>query len=313
MNPLRAVALTLIAEALVAGVVAAVCPVRMWMLRQAVPVDYFDPEAARPDALEQIRGSIWAFHHGIDRGLVVDAGDALAVFDTFDQGYAHGLAAALDRQFPGKPVQWVFYSHAHLDHIRGAAILHPGEIIGHADIGRAVADWPHDDIAPVTTPIDGDQTMILGDIRVDLLFLPDSHSRTLYAYAFPAERVLFAPDMLFVHTLPPFGLPDWSYPGYLRALDRLVALDVDVCVPSHSGLGTRDDLVAYRTMLLDFHEVAADLLADLGGVASSGVAIRERFGPAYFALSAKYGDWVGFDDMFVPQFLGQIGREYLGY
>jgi glyoxylase-like metal-dependent hydrolase (beta-lactamase superfamily II) len=176
-----------------------------------------------------------------------------------------------------------------------------------------VADWAHDDVLPVTNPIEGDVSMTLGDVPVHLVFLGHSHTETLYAYHFPRERAVYAPDTAFVRTMPPFGLPDHYYPGYIRALDRIGALDFDALVPSHFGLGKKADLLAYRQMLVDYREAATRIVNEMGGNPSRGAGQRARIGPAYMALKAKYGDWHGFDAMFLPHFFGGIGGAYLGY
>ncbi len=284
------------------------------ILRQALPVDYFEPYAALPAKLEQVNDRVYSFRFGFNRGLVVDSEEGLAVFDTFNESYTAELGAMLREKFPGKPVRWVFYSHHHLDHIRGAALLEPGEIVGHADVNPTLDDWPHaTEVARVTTPIEGDAEIMLGSVRSQLLFMPLSHSRTLFGFHFPDQSVVFAPDMMFVKAMPPFGFPDWYYPGYIRALDRLIALKAKHYVPSHFDNGTRGDLIDYRDMMVDFRETVAAGLAKNGYDAASGANLRSVFDESYPALRSRYGDWHGFDAMFVPHFGGQAGGTYLGY
>jgi glyoxylase-like metal-dependent hydrolase (beta-lactamase superfamily II) len=284
------------------------------VLRQAIPLDYFEPEAAKPDRFERVAENVYAFRHGFNRTMVVDTGEGLAVFDTFNAGFARALRARLTRELPGRSVRWVIYSHNHLDHVRGAAELQPQEIIGHADINRLLADWPHlNDIVRVTRPVEGDTEIRLGSARIQMLFLPQSHSTTLYGFYLPEQKVVFAPDLMFVEAFPPFGLPDWYYPGYIRALDRLIALDADHYIPSHFEMGSRSDLLAYRNMMADFREVVVAGLARHNFEAADGATMRQVFDEAYPALHAKYGHWHGFEAMFVPHFGGQYGGTYLGY
>jgi glyoxylase-like metal-dependent hydrolase (beta-lactamase superfamily II) len=300
-------------QALALAALAAFAPVKEWLLQQAIPTDYFEPWLDAPDELEQIRGPLYAFRHGIDRSLVLDAGDSLAVIDTYDAEHSRRLRAELERRFPAKSVRWVIYSHNHLDHIQGAAQLQPSEVIAHRDVMQYVADWPGADVLPVTRPLTGDTTLQLGTIRMELLYLGHSHGSTLYAFHFPEQRAVFAPDTAFIHSLPPFGLPDYYYPGYLRALDRIAALDFELCIPAHFARGTRADFLAYRQLMIDFRAASAALVADMGGNPSRGAGQRARIGAAYRMLQAKYGDWHGFDAMFIPHFLGGIGGAYLGF
>ena len=284
------------------------------LFRQAMPIGYFEPSNTLPAKLERVNNRTYSFRFGFNRGLVVDTQEGLAVFDTFNPKYAAALKAKLDETFPGKPVRWVFYSHHHLDHIGGTAVLEPQEVIGHADVNASLDDWPRaKDLVRVTSPIDGDALMTLGSVRVELLFMPRSHSTTLYGVYLPDEDVVFAPDMMFVKSMPPFGFPDWYYPGYIRALDRLIALDAGHYVPSHFDNGSRDDLIAYRNMMVDFRDTVAAGLERHGYEAASGANLRAVFDEAYPILRSRYGDWHGFDAMFVPHFGGQAAGTYLGY
>jgi len=306
-------ALVLGAQLLIATLVAAFAPLREWMLAQAIPTDYFEPALDSPDEFEPVRGPLFAFRHGIDRSLIVDAGAELAVFDSFNTEHARRLAAELRRRFPGKPVRWVFYSHAHLDHIGGAAELAPSEVIAHRDVSRYIADWPGAHVLPVTRGLDGDAELRLGPVSVRLLHLGRSHTDTLFAYYFPEQRTVFAPDTAFIHSLPPFGLPDYYYPGYVRALDRIAALDFELCVPTHFERGTKAEFLEFRQLMIDFRQASAALVADMGGDPSRGAGQRARIGDAYKQLRAKYGDYHGFEAMFIPHFLGGVAGAYLGY
>jgi glyoxylase-like metal-dependent hydrolase (beta-lactamase superfamily II) len=288
---------------------------RKTIFAQAMPVTYFEPYTAQGTALENVSGPVYAFTSGFTRSMVVDTPEGLAVFDTFDADFVAKLKAALDETFPGKPVKWVIYSHNHLDHVRGSAGLGAQEVIGHESVNRFIADWPEaiTDYAPVTRPIKGDTTLNLGGVNVDFLYMPHSHSQTLYGFHVRDADVVFAPDMMFVRAFPPFDFPDFYYPGYIRALDRLIALQAAHYIPSHLDRGTRQDLVDFRNMTAEFHETVRSELARNGYHAADGAAMRRGLKAAYDRLEPEYGDWHGFDEMFVPKFGRHWGGVYLGY
>jgi len=284
------------------------------LFRQAIPAAYFEPYNDFPPTLEPVTANVYSFRVGFNRGLVVDSDAGIAVFDTFNPEFAAALKSVIAERFPGKHVQWVFYSHHHFDHIRGAQVLEPAHIVGHHEINATLDDWPHAaDIARVTDPINGDTEMMLGSTRVQLLFMPRSHSLSLYGIYLPEHDVVFAPDMMFVRTMPPFGFPDWYYPGYIKALDRLIALDAAHYVPSHFDNGGHADLVDYRNMMVSFRDTIATGLSRYGYDAASGDTLRKVFDEAYPVLRERYGEWHGFDAMFVPHFGGQAGGTYLGF
>ena len=288
--------------------------VKKRLIAAAIPTDYFEPYAKLPPKLEKISGEVYAFSMGFNRGQVLNAPEGLAVFDTFNRKHAAALKAALDDRFPGRTVRWVVYSHNHLDHIRGADVFSGAEVIGHADVNRFVRDWPYaKDVLPVTREVEGDTTLDIGGVEVRFLYMQDSHSHTLYGFHLPAQNVVFAPDLMFVRAVPPFDFPDFYYPGYVRALDRLIALRAAYYVPSHMQMGGHKDLVEFRDMTVAFHETVRRKLAENDYEAADGAAMRAALRAAYDELYEDYGDWHGFDAMFVPKFGRHWGGVYLGY
>ena len=250
----------------------------------------------------------------------------------FDVGFAELLLLSLvhDSNLEAGEGQWflvrtnsvpsadfdtVFISHNHLDHVRGSSGLDAHEVIGHQAVNEFVADWPKaiTDFAPVTRPVTGDARLSLGGVEVDFLYMPHSHSATLFGFHVREADVVYAPDMMFVKALPPFDFPDFYYPGYVRALDRLIALDAAHYVPSHLDKGTRKDLIDYRNMTEKFHQTVAAHLAENDYRAADGAAMRRAIGSAYDQLAPEYGDWHGFNEMFVPKFGRHWGGVYLGY
>ncbi|CAN0589585.1 unnamed protein product, partial [Ectocarpus sp. 12 AP-2014] len=166
----------------------------------------------------------------------------------------------------------------------------------------------------VTRAISGDQALMFGGIAVEALYMPFSHSSTLYGFHVPSESVVFAPDMMFVNAVPPFGFPDFYYPGYIRALDRLIDLQATHYVPSHMDRGNLADLVAFRDMTVDFQNVVEDEYLQVSPEEFiRGVSIRDAITASYNRLEPKYKDVHGFDAMFVPKFGRHLGGTYLGY
>lgn len=297
-------------------------PLKKFVFAQAMPTDYFAPyhDSIAP-ALYQVSGAVYAYEHGFARSLVIVADSGIAIIDTFNPEHATALRAVLAENFPGKPVRWVVFSHNHLDHIRGSEVFKGAEIIGHAMVNDLVADWPKagKTITPVTRIIEGDTTLQFGNITVDALYMTFSHSHTLYGFHVRQndvvkEDVVFAADMMFVKAVPPFDFPDFYHPGYIRALDRLIAVNAAHYVPSHTDRGTRDDLIAYRNMMVKMEQTIREgLLARGTEAAVDGYAARAVLRESYDVLSAEYGDWHGFDAMFVPKFGRYYGGTYLGY
>ncbi|MCP3971315.1 MAG: MBL fold metallo-hydrolase [Rhodobacteraceae bacterium] len=290
-------------------------PIKARVLSFAMPQTYFTHFNTIKPALYQVSGSVYAFEAGFARSLVLRTSDGVAVFDTFSTKHAVEMKEAIEHEFPGEEVRWVVHSHNHLDHIRGSDLFEGARVIGHEDLNQLVGDWPDaaQSVALTTQSLSGDQTITLGGIDVEALYMPFSHSHTMYGFRIPSEDVVFAADMMFVDTVPPFGFPDFYYPGYIRALDRLIDLDAAHYVPSHGWRGDRDDLIAFREMTVGFHSlIEKELLARLDR-AEEDATIGEILRVAYPALKEKYGDWHGFEEMFVAKFGRHLGGVFLGY
>ena len=282
----------------------------------AMPEDYFTEYLRIQPALYQVNNEVYAFERGFARSLVIDSSEGLAVIETFDLAHTNALNAALADQFPTKPVRWVVFSHNHLDHIRGSDIFASAEVIGHKDINQLVEDWPKaaKSVAKVTREISGDTQLKFGDTMIEALYMPMSHSSTLYGFHIPSASVVFAPDMMFVNAVPPFGFPDFYYPGYVRALDRLIDIKADHYVPSHMDRGSYDDMVAFRNMTVEFQEVVEDEMLKIGANRmGEGEGLKHAIKSAYERLQPSYGHIHGFDSMFVAKFGRHFGGTYLGY
>lgn len=287
-----------------------------WLFSQAMPPDYFSYYNTIKPSLYQVSGSVYAFEMGFHRSLVLRTSEGLAIIDTFGDEHVKAMQAALAEQFPGENVRWLVFSHNHLDHIRGSSLFKGVEVIGHTQLNQLIADWPNvsKGTAAVTRPLAGDQTLTLGGVEVQALYMPFSHSHTLYGFYVPTESVVFAADMMFVKAIPPFDFPDFYYPGYVRALDRLIAVNAKHYVPSHGWRGTRNDLIAYRKMTVDFKTTVENEVVARGIESpTDGPALRASLRAAYAKLHPEYGDWHGFDDMFIPRFGRHAGGAYLGY
>ena len=67
-------------------------------------------------------------------------------------------------------------------------------------------------------------------------------------------------------------------------------------------------------MTVAFQTVVRDEILSRGVESpTKGEALQMALRLAYGKLQPKYGNWHGFDDMFVPKFGRHVGGTYLGY
>lgn len=278
---------------------------------------YFtDPEAKGPWSIDRVADGVYTFRWTWYRNIAVETADGWFVADPFNREAARTLVGVLREIRPDLPVHTLFYTHYHLDHVRGGAALAPENVVAHRkcmeywkDLGGAAADV----LAP-TRWVDGDETLAVGGVEIRLLYLGDSHSDTIYAVHLPDSRVLFTADLGLVRAIPPVGVPDRYGPGYLKALERVAAIDFDVFVPSHFGFGRKQDLVDSLGYFRAIDRLARASLARSGGdLETEPAAIKRTFFANYDALKKDYGDWHGFDEMILMNITRAMTGALLGY
>jgi hypothetical protein len=111
----------------------------------------------------------------------------------------------------------------------------------------------------------------------------------------------------------PTGVPDRYAPGYLAAMDRIIAIDFDTFVPSHFGFGVKQDLIDWRDMMEDGRRLAKSAIREQGTPGVRKHQMGRYFDAVYYPMREKYGDWHGFDEMFVLNLVRDVVAEALGY
>ena len=82
-----------------------------------------------------------------------------------------------------------------------------------------------------------------------MIYLGPSHSDNLIVMHFPAERTVFAVDIVAVKRLPYQDFPDADLTGWIATLKALEAMDFDILAPGHGALGGKADVADHRLYL----------------------------------------------------------------
>jgi len=276
---------------------------------------YFHGAGIDGAKFEQIKGRVYSYQWNWYRNLVIDTEEGLVVIDPMNARMAASLRKELDRVFHGRKVHTLIYSHYHLDHTRGGAELAPVNVIADEKCALHWSQVDHTGVLEPTRTIAGDTVLNIGGVEIRALYLGHSHTDTLYAFHIPSERLLFTADLGLVKTVAPDGVPDRYAPGYLAAMDRLIAFDFDTFVPSHFGYGVKKDLVDWRNMMEDGRRLAREAVAKAGtpGVGDDEAQMGKYFDAVYYPMREKYGEWHGFNEMFVLNMVRDVIGESLGY
>lgn len=274
---------------------------------------YFHGPGIDGSRFEKLTEKVYTFRWNWYRNVVIVTDAGLVVIDPMNAEMSAQLRRELDRSFPGRKVHTLIYSHYHLDHTRGGALLAPVNVIAHE---KSPLYWKEVDRAGVLEPtryIAGDTALNIGGMEIRALYMGLSHTDTLYAFHLPSERLVFTADLGLVKTMAPDGVPDRYAPGYLAAMNRIIGIDFDIFVPSHFGHGTKQDLIDWRDMMEDGRRLAREAIRTAGSVGLRDDQMGKYFDAVYYPMREKYGRWHGFDQMFVLNIVRDIVGEALGH
>lgn len=203
--------------------------------------------------------------------VVTDAG--IVVFDALGTpALGEAMRAAIAR-VSKQPIRRIIVSHYHADHVYGLqALKTPGVEIwahrrGQQYFTSGLADdrleqrrrdlfpWV-DEKTRVVAPdlwIEGDTDFKLGGLTFRIIYSEGAHSPEDVMLYVVEDKLLFAGDLLFAGRIPFVGDADSA--GWLKAMNKMIALSPAVVVPGHGGVSkevardlatTRDYLVYLR-------------------------------------------------------------------
>src|SRR6478672_2817072 len=192
-----------------------------------------------------------------DKGVVaVDAPPSLG------QKYLKAIA-----EVTNKPVNYLIYSHAHIDHI-GAAGLFPKNVSVIAqeetaqELQRAKAVAKNLTMVPriPTITFSKNYTLTVGNQTLKLDYYGSNHlPGNIFIYA-PKQKVLMLVDIVFPGWVPfPYLAIAKDAAGFINAHDiALNNYDFDTIVAGHlTRLGTRNDAIVQKEFVSDLEKAAA--------------------------------------------------------
>jgi glyoxylase-like metal-dependent hydrolase (beta-lactamase superfamily II) len=200
-----------------------------------------------------------------------------------------------------QPVTHVIVTHYHADHIYGlqAFKAHGARIIAHraalqylnSETARLRLEASRQQLAPWIDAntrlveadewLDAGQELVIGGVVFQLMPVGPSHTPEDLVIYMPAEKVLFAGDLVFRSRIPFVGQADSRH--WIVALDKLLAFDTKVIVPGHGPLSSE----ARKDM-----QLTRDYLVYLRAAMGQAAKNLEPFEDAY-----KATDWTQFEHL----------------
>jgi glyoxylase-like metal-dependent hydrolase (beta-lactamase superfamily II) len=172
-----------------------------------------------------------------------------------------------------KPVTYVIYSHAHLDHI-GSATMFPKNATyiaqedTTAELKRAKAVATNASTVPPipTISFSKNYTLQIGNQTLKLDYYGPNHlPGNIFIYA-PSQNVLMLVDVVFPGWVPfPYLAVTTDVGGYIRAHDIVLDnYDFDTFIGGHlTKIGTRNDVLVQKEFISDLEKAAAKANQDI--------------------------------------------------
>lgn len=195
--------------------------------------------------ITKIAGDLYRFQNNFHYSVFLVTSDGIIVTDPINADAARWLKAELAKRF-NKPIKYMIYSHDHVDHIAGGEVFADTAIVVAHENAKAdiIAEQRPTAVPDIT--FSDQMTIELGGKRVELSYVGRSHSDNMIVMRFPAERALFAVDFIPVKSVAWKNMTDAYIPDWMNAIARVEAMDFDILVPGHGGLGTKADATAFR-------------------------------------------------------------------
>lgn len=215
-------------------------------------------------------------------GFVVTPAGVVVIDALGSPALAERLAGEI-RKITPLPITHVIVTHYHADHIYGLQAFKAlgARVVAHraakvymnSETARLRLEASREELAPWVNEstrlveadewLEGDQTLRVGGLDFQIRIVGPSHTPEDLVVYVPAQKVLFAGDLVFRSRIPYVGQADSRQ--WIAALEKLLAFDAAVIVPGHGPLSrearkdmqlTRDYLVYLRASM---GEAAANL------------------------------------------------------
>ncbi|HEY7081072.1 MAG TPA: MBL fold metallo-hydrolase [Nitrososphaeraceae archaeon] len=230
------------------------------------------PEAAKGPTIpakgylvQQIRDHLYWVTDGSYNTMFLVTDKGVVAVDappTIGKNYLKAIA-----EVTNKPVTYVIYSHAHLDHIgaagmfpRNATFIAQQETAAELQRARSVA-MNASTVPPIpTVTFAKNYTLQIGNQTLKLDYYGVNHlPGNIFIYA-PNQKVLMLVDIIFPGWIPfPYLAIAKDTAGFIKAHDiALNNYDFDTLVGGHlTRLGTRNDVIVQKEFVSDLEKAAA--------------------------------------------------------
>jgi glyoxylase-like metal-dependent hydrolase (beta-lactamase superfamily II) len=213
-------------------------------------------------------------------GILVDGEASLLIDTLYDLKLTQQMLDTMRKSIPAAThIDMVVNTHANGDHCYGNELVADAQIIASArtaqemiegvkpqlmaavlkqapqlgQLGEYMSrifgsfDFDNITLTPPKTTFEGELSLTVGDKAVHLIEVGPAHTRGDTMVYIPGDRVVFTGDILFIGGHPII----WAGPtsNWLRACDRILAMDVETIVPGHGPITDKQGVIEVKIYL----------------------------------------------------------------
>jgi len=258
-------------------------------------------------------------------GLVVGEGQSLLIDTLWDLNHTQIMLDGMEPILRKFPLQMLVNTHADGDHFWGNQLIEdhvvsitseaarnemdhhkPRTMIAFASLGKYLRQMPTSRMhqvghwfetlcmpykfgevehTPSRETFSGTVWKDIGGRRLQLIEVGPAHTKGDLMVYVPDAKTLFAGDILFIGSTPVM----WAGPveNWIRALDLILGLDVDIIVPGHGPLTDKDGVRLVKTYWEFVHGAARKCFDN--GASAANAAHEIITSPAFVAY--EFSNW----------------------
>jgi cyclase len=236
----------------------------------------------------KVKDDLYVIHNEVVPGnttvLITNQG-VLLVDDKFEVDAANVIAEV--KKLTNQPIKYVVNTHHHADHSGGNAKLQAvgAQAVMSENARQHMVDGNQSGLPNITFA--DHANIYLGGKDVQLYYFGRGHTNGDIVAYFPAQRVLAAGDNFTIGDATP-ELIDYAGGGSAKelpaTLERVLKLDFDAVVPGHGTVGTKADMVKFRTIAVNLRNRVHTMLTQKKTKAEIAKMLTDEFHYAQFHI-----------------------------
>ncbi|UCG02414.1 MAG: MBL fold metallo-hydrolase [Candidatus Heimdallarchaeota archaeon] len=208
--------------------------------------------------------------HGNVGGIAIE-NYAVAIDSTGNLSGGRTFRKKLEEYY-NLPIKYVILTHCHGDHISGRQAFKDADIV--------VSDYTPTDKGRFQNALFIKDEHLIQDGSYEVkIFHTGGHTVGSMFVHFPAEKIIFAGDLIFENLFPPFGGDPTCNPElWFNALDEIKTLKPIKIVPGHGPFLTGDKITNHISNLQKLRSCIK-------------IAIKEKLKPSEIEITDYYGEF----------------------